>query len=89
MVVLMICNLIKTICMSLIAWKQDPEPLLGDAIASFLDRPDVTTEGNCIVEKTRFEESRSWGLLGSTWNPERKRWFRAASQRRWVVCNIP
>lgn len=90
MIVVIICNLIKTICMSIIAWKQDPEPLvtLGDAIASFLDRPDMTTEGNCIVGKTRFEDSKSWHLLLSTWDPKGLPWFRAASQRRWLVCNI-
>lgn len=90
MIVVIMCNLIKTVCMSIIAWKQDSEPLvtLGDAIASFLDRPDVTTEGNCIVGKNRFEHSGSWGLLVSRWDPKRLRWFRAASQRRWLVSNI-
>lgn len=90
MVVVIICNLIKTTCMSIIAWKQDPEPLvtLGDAIASFLDRHDVTTEGNCIVWKTRFEDSRSWDLLLSNWDRKRLRWFQAASERRWLVCNV-
>ena len=58
MIAVIICNLVKTICISVIAWKPDWEPLvtLGDAIASFLDRPDVTTKGNCIVGKARFEE---------------------------------
>ncbi len=90
MIIVIICNLIKTICMSKIAWKQDPEPLvtLGDAIASFLDRPDGATEGSCIVGKTRFEDSRSWDLLLSRWDLERSRWFRAASKRRWLVCNF-
>ncbi len=90
MIVVIICNLIKTICMSIIAWKQDPEPLvtLGDAIASFLDRPDMTTGGNCIVGKSRFEGSRYWGLHLSRWDPKRLCWFRAASKRRWLVCNI-
>lgn len=39
MIVVIVCNLMKTICMSLSAWKQDPEPpvTLGDAVASFLD----------------------------------------------------
>ena len=56
MVVIIVCNMIKTACMTIILWKQDPEPLvtLGDAIASFLDRPDVTTKRNCIVGRTRF-----------------------------------
>ena len=84
------CNLIKTICIGTIAWKQDPEPLvtLGDAISSFLDRPDVTTEGNCITGRTRFETIKPWESISSIWEPKRLRWFRAASLRRWLVCNI-
>ena len=90
MIAVIVCNLIKTICMSMIAWNRGPEPLvtLGDAIASFLDRPDVTTEGGCIAARLRFEKSKSWNLLSSRWDPKRLRWFRAASRRRWVVCNI-
>lgn len=66
-IVVIICNLIKVICMSIIALSQDTEPLvtLDDAIASFLDRPDLTTQGNCIAEKARFEDGRSWNLLPS------------------------
>lgn len=87
-IVVIVCNLMKTICMGIIVWKRDPEPLvtLGDAIASFLDRPDVTTEGNCIVRKTPFETRRYWNLLASRWDP--RLWFQAASSRRWLVCNI-
>ena len=90
MIAVIICNLIKAVCMSVIVWKQDPEPLvtLGDAISSFLDRPDLTTAGNCLVGKTRFEDSRSWDLLPSAWNPKILCWFQAASSRRWLVCNI-
>ena len=90
MIIVIICNLIKTICMSLIVWKQDSEPLvtLGDAIASFLDLPDAKTEGNCIAWKARFVKSKSWDSLPCTWYPKRSRWFRAASSRRWLVCNI-
>lgn len=90
MIAVIVCNLIKTICMSMIAWNRGPEPLvtLGDAIASFLDRPDVTTEGGCIAARRQFEKSKSWNLLSSRWDPRRLRWFRAASRRRWVVCNI-
>ena len=90
MIVVIICNLIKTICMGTIAWKQDPEPLvtLGDAISSFLDRPDVTTEGNCIIGRTRLENNKPWDSISSIWEPKRLRWFRAASLRRWLVCNI-
>ena len=47
--------------MSIIALSQDTEPLvtLDDAIASFLDLPDLTIQGNCIAGKARFEDGRS------------------------------
>lgn len=88
LIVVIVCNLMETICMCVIVRKRDPEPLvtLGDAIASFLDRPDVTTEGNCIVGKTRFESRRYYDLLASRWDP--RHWFQAASSRRWLVCTI-
>lgn len=91
MIVVIICNMIKTICMAIISWKQDPEPLvtLGDAIASFLDRPDVTTDRRCIAGRTWFEDSRYWARFHlSRWDPKHLRWFRAASRRRWIVCNV-
>ena len=90
MIIVIVCNLIKTVCMSTIAWKQDPEPLvtLGDAIASFMDRPDVTTKGNCIAGKARFEKSKSWDSLSRKWNSKSLLLFRTASLRRWIVCNI-
>lgn len=98
MIVVIICNMVKTVCMAIISWKQDPEPLvtLGDAIASFLDRPDVTTDGHCIAGRTWFEDgrtwfedSRYWGFSHlSRWGLKKLRWFRAASRRRWIVCNV-
>ena len=90
MIVVIVCNIIKTICMTIILRNQDPQPLvtLGDAIASFLDRPDITTARNCIAGRTRFEHSRYWGLLVSRWDPKRSHWFRAASLRRWSACNV-
>ena len=90
MIIVMICNLTKTICMGWIAWKQDPEPLvtLGDAIVSFLDRPDIMTKGCCLKGKSRFEGSRSWVSLPSKWESKPMRWFRTASERRWLVCVI-
>ena len=88
MVMVMICNLIKTVSMGWIAWKQDPEPLvtLGDAIVSFLDRPDITTKGCCMKGKSRFEGRSSWASLPSEWDYKPIRWFRTASERRWLVC---
>lgn len=40
-VAVIVCNLIKAICMGIVVWRLDPFPLvtIGDAIASFLDAP--------------------------------------------------
>ena len=90
MIAVIICNMIKTVCMTIILWKQDPEPLatLGDAIASFLDQPDITTRRNCIAGRDQFKDTRYWGLLVSRWDLKGCRWFRAASLRRWITCNV-
>ena len=61
MIVVIVCNSIKMICMAWIAWKQDSEPLvtLGDAIASFLETPDKFTVGNCITGKESYSIRRA------------------------------
>ena len=88
-IVVIICNAIKATCMGIIAWKQDAEPLvtLGDALASFLGRYDVTTRGHCITGKAWFENKTSWSRYPSRWEPDTVHWFRAATPRRWFVCN--
>lgn len=45
MIAVIVCNGIKVICMGIIVWKLDPDPLvtIGDAMASFLDSP-----GECL-----------------------------------------
>ena len=87
MIVVIICNLIKAACMGITAWRQDPAPLvtLGDAIASFLDRPDPTTEGKCIAGKHQFAEGEHWDSKPVEWSWKRQHWFRAASKRRWII----
>ena len=90
MLIVILCNLVKTICIGMIAWKRDWRPLvtLGDALASFLDRPDLTTEGNCLVERARFESQEVWSRAPSRWEKRPSRWHRTASRRRWLLCNI-
>ena len=89
MIVVIICNIVKAGCMGLVAWKKSPEPLvtLGDAISSFLDRADPTTEGNCLNGKSHFESTNNWIRAPSQWHPNTLNWFQSASKRRWIVCN--
>ena len=89
MIVVIICNLIKTICMLLTLFYHRLQPLvtLGDAISSFLENRDPTTANMCLVGKTSFLQG-SWGFHSGTWESYRHFWFSAASQRRWLICNI-
>lgn len=90
MVIVITSNFIKFVCMTWMAWKLDSQPLvtLGDAIASFLNQPDSTTDGMCLGDKVRFLESRNWRSLPSQYNPKPYLWFGAASLRRWYMSNM-
>jgi len=59
------CNLMKTICMVLTLWYHRSQPLvtLGDALASFLDHPDPTTQNMCLANKYSFARNKDGGTL--------------------------
>lgn len=56
------CNIIKVICMFLTLWRHDISALitLGDAIQSFLDRPDPHTQGFCIYSDHLIQLLMKW-----------------------------
>lgn len=88
MTIVICCNLVKIIVMGYIAWKQPMNLVtLGDAVTSFLDKPDPTTEGNCLSGKTRFQKSKDWDQVEMRWEPQTRYWFYAASKKRWLTCN--
>lgn len=60
MTVVVICNFIKVLCFTYIAWRQDPAPLItiGDTIASFLQREDVSTKRMCLVNDQVFRRPK-------------------------------
>lgn len=91
MFVVIICNLIKLICMIYVLLKEKSPPLvtLGDAIVSFLNEPDPATSDICLADK-QFFQKKAWHDVAKTltWKSERHRWFRAASMTRWFVCNV-
>lgn len=59
------CNLIKVLCIGLVAWMPSSTPLLtlGDAVASFLSKRDPTTANNCLVSRYRFQRRNSRHFL--------------------------
>jgi hypothetical protein len=93
--VVIICNALKEICMFLVVLKANNYPLitLGYAIASFLEHPDPTTKNICPVSKrdvlnNEFEASplpKKW-KKGTERMAEKE--FYAVSARRWGFVNF-
>ena len=92
MIVVILANATKALIM-ILTWRNLRTPTLatiGDAIASFLDDPDQTTVGICLTDKRDIMRAKGiWKNLGAKrWIPVRHFWFRAASLKRWLTCNI-
>ena len=102
MIAVLVCNMVKTACMGYIVWmwkskkssqvsSSSSEPLmtLGDALASFIAKPDATSRGVSLVGKTRFRGSDPWSeVMAMAGRSAKARWYRAVSMRRWIVCGL-
>ncbi|KAK1754819.1 hypothetical protein QBC47DRAFT_226724 [Echria macrotheca] len=80
-------NLISVVIIAAVLFKSSFEPLatLGDAIASFLREPDMSTRGCCLLSKTDVWQGR-WGLdAAKYWLPRNHYWFRSPSLPRWML----
>ncbi|OJJ03883.1 hypothetical protein ASPVEDRAFT_891047 [Aspergillus versicolor CBS 583.65] len=95
------CNMVKVFCMYLAARTDHKEIFLtvGDALSSFLDRPDPNTKGGDIISGFQSRNRRASALDTININPShdtdshlplpqllprRKRWFGAATWKRWA-----
>ena len=87
--VVMVCNLLKALCMLLALRYQSLRPLitLGDVIEEFLAKPDRTTRLTCLSGKNNFSRGR-WGEAPSKWERKVHHWFSNLSPQRWLVCNV-
>lgn len=89
--VVLACNLIKIVCLFWTFWKLDIEPLvtLGDAIASFLERPDGSTIGfGPMSADVKQWNERVDQTTGRVWKSRTRSGFGAASGPRWITCSI-
>jgi hypothetical protein len=84
------CNLVKAVIITLLVLRLDHEPLitLGDAAASFLERPDATTARDCLLEAP-IPKAEQWPqkkAIPRRWKKRTSpRWFVGASWRRWLL----
>jgi len=96
-VVVIICNLIKMICMLFTAFRLGSGSLItiGDAVASFLAQPESTTKSRCLlsrdevvkeVDRQRYhpDKSRQLPPVPMTARVSRQKWASAASWARWI-----
>ncbi|KAL8663032.1 MAG: hypothetical protein Q9168_008159 [Polycauliona sp. 1 TL-2023] len=69
---------------------QIPLSNIGDAICSFLQKPDGTTRGMCLVTKQQLAKSDdAWRLPRATaYRFEQPRWLYAVSWKRWSICIV-
>lgn len=91
LLVVLACNLIKILCFLWTLWRYNSFPLvtLGDAIASFLRRPDSNTE-NCGPLEYDLKDWRASDKQksGRIWKVRHTNGFRTASKKRWLICSL-
>lgn len=81
---IIITNLIKALIIALAAYYLRDHPLLttGDAVASFIKRPDETSKGMSLLAKATLHSAGE----AMEYNRTPKRWGTAVSPRRWWLC---
>jgi hypothetical protein len=97
LLVIVICTSIKAILCSLVLWilsGEQPLVVPGDAIASFISRPDMVTAGKCTLDK-KFEKKLpigtycAWLNAPAQWHSEgRRHWASAISGFIWTYSYI-
>lgn len=90
--VVIFCNTAKFICCLLAARRmaaRQPMVTIGDAVASFLEKPDPTTARQCLCDKNSaaVESSLSAESRPPIWNKRviRYRWYQAPEPWRWYA----
>lgn len=88
--IVLVCNIAKLACMVVLLLRQEAKPLvtLGDAVESFLETPDPSTENMCPADKWKFTTKKPWSATRESYEPKKLRWFASASWKRWLTCNI-
>ncbi|QMW25983.1 hypothetical protein G4B84_001228 [Aspergillus flavus NRRL3357] len=87
-IIVIVFNLVKAIIIGYTAASATKKPILttGDAVASFMQKPDEFTRGQCLLsrESVKTRPCRT-SYKSSTFNSTPKRWHAAVSVKRYVL----
>ena len=88
-----VLNLLKSILVMFVAFsiKEDLLLNMGDAVASFLRRPDHATQGSCLLAQDEIEKQKTGYVVPQgtrVFHDQRKRWFSAVTRRRLLVVSV-
>ena len=94
MVIVLICNVVKTICFLmtlLIGGSMYPLVTNGDAVQSFLLRPDIKLQGRCLISRSDVDGKDFWSeqSLPRSWRSKRRPWAVGATKSDWLAMLIP
>jgi hypothetical protein len=86
-IIVTVLNFVKAILMFAVCFRMQEQGIMnvGDAIASFLEKPAEMTEGSCLLSVDDLKQSNMGHqkVLGPRpFHEERKRWFAAVSRRQ-------
>lgn len=89
MVVVLSCNFVKLLCMAFTVWrcKEFNMVTLGDAVGSFLERPDRHTPGMCTATKKEIEIGDWTRNQPKRWESRRSFRCEAVGVRRFILSN--
>ncbi|PLB52320.1 hypothetical protein P170DRAFT_472224 [Aspergillus steynii IBT 23096] len=99
LIIVIVCNVVKVACFLFtlrIVKKDHPLCTTGDAVQSFLERPDEYTNHRCLASKHDFEKlstkSKCWETRGpgdaDIWTDRRHRWGKAVRTWQWVTYTV-
>ncbi|KAL2783693.1 hypothetical protein BJX66DRAFT_116816 [Aspergillus keveii] len=92
-VTVIVANAVKAsvLCYMALRMRESPILTMGDAVASFLHRPDRHSLGKCLVPgkeiKDRYSTQQSACLqhMPMVFEGKRKRWYSTVSRRQWIA----
>lgn len=94
LVIVLSCNVVKTACfiMTLLVGRfTNPLVTNGDAVQSFLLRPDTSLHGRCLVSRSNVNNNQFWSEQPSPrpWRLKRKLWASGPTISFWLATFIP